>query len=102
LTSLQELSVQRGVKPEDPSPDDGPKVEAACGDEWLTVGGDGQRPGLSLIMGKVSPVEIVGSISFDGTLSDACPGPKRSRTQEKRGGPAKGIRPSFRLKAETT
>ena len=40
LTSIQKLSVQRGVKAEDPSPDDGAKVEAACGNEWLTIRGD--------------------------------------------------------------
>lgn len=43
LTSIQELFVQRGVKAGDPSPDDGAKIKAACGDDWLAVGGNARH-----------------------------------------------------------
>jgi hypothetical protein len=43
LTSIQKLSVQRGVKAKDPPPDDGAKVEAARGNEWLTIRGDARH-----------------------------------------------------------
>ena len=43
LTSIQKLSVQRGVKAEDPSPDDGAKVETARGYDWLAIRGNARH-----------------------------------------------------------